>query len=198
LFIGCQFSLYPMTGDFIPVILNAIKSLDLRTDLRKSSDDLSTFLLGPPEVLFKALEDVFVDAANTGVHVVMNVTFSRGCPGEPDEPCCYPKKKLSTVTAVEWNGLPRGLHVSAHFTLLPLGESDYMEKIIDEIAAAKKAGVYAGAKHFCSKLSGDVHRVFSYLENAFDRGGFKTAHTVMTVTLSANSPSNSKEKDSEK
>jgi len=178
-----------MTGDFVPVILKAIKSLEERTDLRKSSDDLSTFLLGPPEVLFKALEDVFVDAANTGVHVVMNATFSRGCPGEPDEPCCYPQKKSPAVTAAEWDGKTRGVDVSAHFALLPLGDADYMAHIVDEIAVAKEAGVYAGAKHFCSKLSGDAHRVFSYLENAFDRGGVKTAHTVMTVTLSANSPS---------
>lgn len=182
-----------MTGDFVPVILKAIRSLEERKDLRKSSDDLSTFLLGPPEVLFKALEDVFVDAANTGVHVVMNATFSRGCPGEPDEPCCYPQAKSPAATAAEWDGTARGVNVSAHFALLPLGDPRYMSHIAAEIAEAKNALVYAGAKHFCSKLSGDAHRVFSYLENAFDRGGVNTAHTVMTVTLSANSPTNHKE-----
>ncbi len=179
-----------MTSDFVPVILGAIKSLEGRTDLRKSSDDLSTFLLGPPEVLFRALEDVFVDAAASGVHVVMNATFSRGCPGEPDEPCCYPQQKSPSVTAAEWDGKVRGVDVSAHFALLPLGDTGYMNHIVSEIDEAKKAGVYAAPKHFCSKLAGDAHRVFSYLENAFDRGGVKTAHTVMTVTLSANSPSN--------
>jgi len=193
LFIGCQFSLYPMTGDFVPVILKAIAGLEERTELRKSSDDLSTFLLGPPEVLFKALEDVFVDAAASGAHVVMNATFSRGCPGEPDEPCCYPQKKSPAVTASDWDGTVRGVEVSAHFALLPLGDPDYMAHIVAEIDEAKKAGVYAAPKHFCSKLRGDAHRVFSYLENAFDRGGVKTAHTVMTATLSANSPSASAE-----
>ena len=185
-----------MTGDFVPVILKAIASLEGRTDLRRSSDDLSTFLLGPPEVLFKALEDVFVDAAKTGAHVVMNATFSRGCPGEPDEPCCYPQIKSPSVTAPEWDGAARGVDVSAHFALLPLGDVQYMSHIVAEIDEAKKAGVYAGAKHFCSKLSGDARRVFSYLENAFDRGGVKTAHTVMTATLSANSPSLAKKADS--
>jgi hypothetical protein len=183
-----------MTGDFVPVILKAIASLEGRTDLRKSSDDLSTFLLGPPEVLFDALEDVFVDAAATGAHVVMNVVFSRGCPGEPDEPCCRPQKKSPAVTAAGWNGTMRGVDVSAHFALLPLGDGDYMSHIVAEIDEAKKAGVYAAPKHFCSKLKGDAHRIFSYLENAFDRGGMKTAHTVMTATLSANSPSNTKER----
>jgi hypothetical protein len=187
-----------MTGDFVPVILAALKGLEGRTQLRASSDDLSTFLLGPPEALFKALEDVFVDAAASGVHVVMNATFSRGCPGEPDEPCCHPQEKAPSAVASVWDGITRGVDVSAQFALLPLGDQDYMSHIVAEIDEARKAGVYAAPKHFCSKLKGDAHQLFSYLENAFDRGGAKTAHTVMTATLSVNSPVNAKEQFDER
>src|SRR5690554_4370084 len=87
MFSGAQVSLYPMSDDFVGIILGAIKALDpYRPNFRIETDDASTLLVGPPEQLFPAMRDLFVSAGSAGKHCVMASTVSRGCPGEPDDP----------------------------------------------------------------------------------------------------------------
>ncbi|MGB3689641.1 MAG: YkoF family thiamine/hydroxymethylpyrimidine-binding protein [Jannaschia helgolandensis] len=89
MFAGAQVSLYPMTDEFVDVILSSIGALDpWRDQLRIETDDISTLIVGPPEVLFPALRDLYATAAAAGTHVVLRATLSRGCPGEPDDPIC--------------------------------------------------------------------------------------------------------------
>ena len=67
MFSGAQISLYPMADDFVGVILGALGALDpWRDRLRIETDDISTLLVGPPEVLFPAMRDLFVAAAKSG------------------------------------------------------------------------------------------------------------------------------------
>ena len=48
MFSGAQISLYPMTGDFVGVIMSALSALDLYRDrLRIETDDISTLLVDP-------------------------------------------------------------------------------------------------------------------------------------------------------
>lgn len=95
MFSGAQISLYPMCDDFVSLILGALSALDpYRPQLRIETDDISTLLVGPPEVLFQAMRDLFVTIAKGGKHVVMHATISRGCPGEPDAEICKPSTKL--------------------------------------------------------------------------------------------------------
>ena len=92
MFSGAQISLYPMTDDFVGIILGAIGALDpYRPHFRIETDDISTLLVGPPERLFPAMRDLFVQAATGGVHCVLSATVSRGCSGEPDDPICTPE-----------------------------------------------------------------------------------------------------------
>ena len=89
MFAGAQVSLYPMTDGFVDVILSSLSALDpWRDQLRIETDDISTLIVGPPEVLFPALRDLYARAAETGTHIVLRATLSRGCPGEPDDPIC--------------------------------------------------------------------------------------------------------------
>ena len=76
-FFGARFSLYPMTDRFIPVILDAIRGLR-ETGLDIETDDVSTFLGGPPERVFPTLQRAFARAARFGEHVVMTAQFSYG------------------------------------------------------------------------------------------------------------------------
>ena len=56
MFAGAQVSLYPMTDGFVDVILSSLSALDpYRERLRIETDDISTLIVGPPEVLFPAL-----------------------------------------------------------------------------------------------------------------------------------------------
>ena len=89
MFAGAQVSLYPMADGFVDVILSSLSALDpWRDKLRIETDDISTLIVGPPEVLFPALRDLYSKAAATNTHVVLRATLSRGCPGEPDDPIC--------------------------------------------------------------------------------------------------------------
>ena len=76
-FFGARFSLYPMTDRFVPVILHAIEGLR-DGGLEVETDDVSTFLGGPPDAVFGALRRAFARAAGSGEHVVMTVLFSYG------------------------------------------------------------------------------------------------------------------------
>src|SRR5918995_555754 len=91
MFSGAQVALYPMTDDFVGIIVGALNALEpYRRTFRIETDDLSTLLIGPPDQLFPAMRDLFVAAAAPGIHCVLAATVSRGCPGEPDDPICTP------------------------------------------------------------------------------------------------------------
>ena len=103
MFSGAQISLYPMSDDFIGIILGAIKALDpYRPQFRIETDDISTLIVGPPEQLFPAMRDLFVAAAQSGTHCVLSAAVSRGCPGEPDDPHLHAARRhgRSTVPLV--------------------------------------------------------------------------------------------------
>lgn len=200
MFSGAQISLYPMSDDFIGIILGALSALDpWRDQLRIETDDLSTLLVGPPEILFPAMRDLFVAAAKGGVHCTLHATVSRGCPGEPDDPICTPLGRLppgtplpdriaaaqAGVAAAALTGQP----VAAQFSLYPLGLGHHMDEIYGCIDFLKSSGTFERSKNFCTKLRGDAGPVFETLSQAFTGFGAQAGHVALDVTLSANSPS---------
>ena len=200
MFSGAQISLCPMSDDFIGIILGAIGALaPWRDRLRIETDDLSTLMVGPPEILFPAMRDLFVAAARTGVHCTLHATVSRGCPGEPDDPICTPLGGLppgapmadriaaarAGVAAAGLTGQP----VAAQFSLYPLGLGHHMEEIYGCIDFLKSSGTFERSKNFCTKLRGDAGPVFETLSQAFTGFGAQAGHVALDVTLSANSPS---------
>jgi uncharacterized protein YqgV (UPF0045/DUF77 family) len=199
MFSGTQFSLYPMTADFVPAIMRGIAALDGYKDrLRRQTDDLSTLMVGPPDILVRALKDAFVATAKNGDHVVLSATLSRGCPGESDDPICTapalppPKEDEDLVEAAVARYRPgpkAGLATSAQISLYPLGTEAHMARIGACIDFLKTVGVYDRPKNFCSKLTGDAAEIFAAIERAYIDFAPLTAHVVLTITVSANSPS---------
>lgn len=199
MFSGAQISLYPMTGDFVGVIMSALSALDpYRDRLRIETDDISTLIVGPPEVLFPALRDLFVAAARTGTHSVLSAAISRGCPGEPDDPICNtsgyggPKvaldqRKAEALQAVR-NAPETEVKTAAQFSLYVMGTDDHMDEIYGCIDFLKQSGVFDRSKHFCTKLRGDAGDVFAALEQAFCKFGPPMGHVTIDLTVSANSP----------
>ncbi|MBW3096660.1 Ykof family thiamine-binding protein [Pseudohoeflea coraliihabitans] len=201
MFSGAQLSLYPMSDDFVAVILGALDALDpWRDRLRIETDDVSTLMVGPADILFPAMRDLFVAAARGGVHCTLHATVSRGCPGEPDDPICTPPEgglradaPLHTrieaargrVEAAKETGQP----VAAQFSLYPLGLGHHMDEIYGCIDFVKASGTFEKSKHFCTKLRGDAGPVFETLSQAFTGFGAQAGHVALDVTLSANSPS---------
>ncbi|TGD43652.1 HMP/thiamine-binding protein [Pseudotabrizicola sediminis] len=200
MFSGAQISLYPMSDDFIGIILGALSALDpWRDQLRIETDDLSTLLVGPPEILFPAMRDLFVAAARGGVHCTLHATVSRGCPGEPDDPICTPlgglppgtplPDRIAAAQAGVTAAALTGQTVAAQFSLYPLGLGHHMDEIYGCIDFLKSSGTFERSKNFCTKLRGDAGPVFETLSQAFTGFGAQAGHVALDVTLSANSPS---------
>lgn len=200
MFSGAQVSLYPMTDNFVGVIVGAIGALDVWRDrLRIETDDISTLLVGPPEILFPAMRDLLVSASGSGVHCVLSAAVSRGCPGEPDDPACTPisgapdgrslAERISAARAAVTDADLTGQQVAAQFSLYPLGAGHHMDEIYGCIEFLKSSGVFDRSKNFCTKLRGDAGPVFATLSEAFTRFGAGSGHVALDVTVSANSPS---------
>jgi hypothetical protein len=190
--IGVRFSLYPMRDEFVPLILGAVKDLD-SLGVEVEVDDVSTCLLGEEPNLFEALRVAFGRVACSGAHVVLSATFSAGCPGEPEGDVCVPRAYDGPSGGEEgWSDeayrLPDA--VAAQFALYPLGTTDYMDAIYGEIERARQDGVVkVVGRHFCTHLYGPGVAVFDLMRRAFAETRTCATHSVMTLTVSANSPS---------
>ena len=200
MFSGAQISLYPMTDDFVGVIMSALSALDpYRDRLRIETDDISTLLVGPPEVLFPAMRDLFSAAARTGTHCVLSAAISRGCPGEPDDAICtsghfdgplapLAERQASALAAVR-NAPEMGVFSVAQLSLYVMGQGNHMDEIYGCIDFLKQSGTFEKSKHFATKLNGDSGALFATLEQAFCRFGPPEGHVTIDLTVSANSPS---------
>ena len=202
MFSGVQFSLYPMSDDFVDIILGSLSALDpYRAACRIETDDLSTLLVGPPDQLFPALRDLHVAASRDGVHCVLSATVSRGCPGEPDDPICAGAAgiaaddvpladRVSNALQAVREAPVTGRPVAAQFSLYPLGADRHMGEIYACIDFLKSSGIFDSSKHFCTKLRGDAGPVFAAVGQAFLAfGGAAGRHVALDLTVSANSPS---------
>lgn len=200
MFAGAQVSLYPMADGFVDVILSSLNALDpWRDSLRIETDDISTLIVGPPEILFPALRDLYAAAAATGVHVVLRAALSRGCPGEPDDPICQtnalanPSEPLtarqSRALATLADTPATGQAADAQFSLYVMGAGDHMAEIMGCIDFLKQSGTFDRSKNFCTRLTGDAGPVFATLEQAFCQFGPPQGHVTIDLTVSANSPS---------
>lgn len=200
MFSGAQISLYPMTDDFVGVIMSALGALDpYRERLRIETDDISTLLVGTPDVVFAAMRDLFVAAAKTGKHCVLHATISRGCPGEPDDPICQTpelsgplapmdERKAEALAAIAAAPVS-GQIAAAQFSLYTLGIDRHMDEIYGCIDVVKSSGTFEKSKNFCTKLRGDAGAVFATVGEAFLRFGPPAGHVTVDLTVSANSPS---------
>ena len=58
MFIGAQVSLYPMTSDFVDVILSGLEALSpYRERLRIETDDISTLMVGAPKAIATLMDE---------------------------------------------------------------------------------------------------------------------------------------------
>jgi uncharacterized protein YqgV (UPF0045/DUF77 family) len=173
-----------MTDRYVPVILSAIDGLK-ETGLEVETDDVSTFIGGDRDGVFRELERVFVCAAKTGEHVVMTVLLSHGCPGET---YCEATGEIDPAPRAGRTDGKAGVDVSAQWSLYPLGRDGYMDVIYREIDRTKKAGVFSRGEHFVSALHGDLADVLRVIRTSFDAACADVPHVVAHATFSANSP----------
>ncbi|MGM0845027.1 MAG: YkoF family thiamine/hydroxymethylpyrimidine-binding protein [Bacillota bacterium] len=188
---GARFTIHPMADDFVSIILGAIEESDTSKVWRKT-DDVSSCVRGRSVHVFDTVKAIFLNASKTGKHVVLNATFSNGCPGDTQGDV-YLSEDDEPMNKASLSGISQD--VAVHFALYPLGSTTYMENIMDQVNDAIEKGVKTQGVHYATRLDGDAHDIFSTLERAFyncQQGD--SSHVVMTVTMSANSPSKKGEK----
>lgn len=182
---GASFSLYPMCDEFVEVILGSLEATDT-SKVWVNTDDVTTTIRGKAVHVFDASRAIFMHAAKTGEHVAFNATYSVGCPGDSDGDKYMAKDDHPTnLEKVENIKQP----VAAKFSLYPLGGGDYMDVIYKQIDAMKDY-VTVQRAHYSTRLEGEAIHIFEGLEKVFNatvESGSR--HTVMTVSISANSPS---------
>lgn len=183
--VGCRFSLYVMSDRFIDVILGALKEVD-STKVWMKTDDVSTCIRGRQSHVFDVVKAIYVKAAQTGLHVSLNGTFSIGCPGDTEGDTYMSE---DDVVRNEPSIAGAKLDTACQFALYPLSLPDYMDAIYAGCRPAQENGTFAGGVHYASRLEGNVHDVFNALAQGFDLVQQQSSHTVMTVNFSANSPS---------
>lgn len=183
---GCSFSIHPMSDNFVEIITNALEEVNT-SKVWMQTDDVTTTVRGKIAHVFDVTKAIFLHAAKTGEHVAFQGTYSIGCPGDSDgDVYMTADDKLQNTEAVKNLQQP----VAAKFSLYPLGGGNYMDTIYEQIEAMKQQ-VTVQPSHYSTKLLGETLAVFHGLEQVF-RATKKSgsSHTVMTVSISANSPSN--------
>jgi len=183
---GVSFSLYPMCDNFVDLILSAIKKVD-SSKVWMKTDRVSTIVRGRIPHIFDVTQAAFLEIAKTGEHVVYSATFSVGCPGDT-EGHAYMDADEKTLNRELIEAVDQKL--SAKFALYPMGGGNYMDPIYEQIEAMKDHGVDVELTHYETMLEGAAHNIFNGLQSvlqAMEDAG--SSHTVMAVTLSANSPS---------
>lgn len=182
---GASFTLCPMSDDFVDVIKGAIGSTD-SSAVWLETDDVSTTARGKIIHVFDVTKAICVHAARTGKHVAFQATYAVGCPGnkETDVYMTVENAPKNALAEVEDNSF-----AAAKFALYPLGDGEYMDIILGQIESIKEY-VDVSHAHLSTKLTGGMVDIFKGLEKVFQatiEAG--SAHTVMTVSISINSPS---------
>ena len=181
---GCRFSLSVMSDNYIDIILSALAKVDTG-NVWKMTDKLSTVYRGRQVHVEDAVKACFVHAFRPGVHMTMEATFSRGCPGdtEADSFMAAGDAPLNAAGMADIH-----FPVACKVSLYPMGVPDYMRHIATVVNHAIDLGIYEKSSHYCTILGGDVHDLFDYFHYVNSYCSENLSHYIFEVTLSVNSP----------
>lgn len=181
---GCRFSISEMSDNYIELILGAISKVNT-SKVWSATDKLSTVYRGKQIHVEDALKACFINAYYEGVHMTMECTFSKGCPGDVEADAFLSEDDLLVnEPSISQKHFP----VTCKISLYPLGVTDYMKYIAEIVNHAIDLGIYAGSTHYCTLIECDVQDLFAYINYVNDYCGKNISHYVFEVTMSVNSP----------
>jgi uncharacterized protein YqgV (UPF0045/DUF77 family) len=173
-----------MSDDFVPIILDALQKTDVSA-VWGATDALSTVYRGKLGHVADAVRALFVNAYRPEVHMALEGQFSKGCPGDTDGDSYLDEKGAPpNLPSIRDRHFP----VACKIALYPMGCENYIDSIANVYRMAESAGLQPATIHYATRLSGDVHAVFDYLEAVCSYMQSVAAHYVLTFTLSVNSP----------
>lgn len=181
---GAQFTLFPMSGNFVDIIIGALDETDTR-NVQIETDNVSTEVRGSIDNIFDVMQSIFLNASVTGEHVALSGTASIGCPGgSTAETDTRRNQNLNREKYAEMSQ-----KAGAKFSLYPLGDTDYMKKIEAQIDLSGESAVDVKPAQGVTRLDGEAGDIFRILEKSFSNVSKSVGHTAMAFTISANSPS---------
>lgn len=181
---GARFSLSPMSDDFIEIILGALDKTDT-SNLWTQTDNTSTVYRGQTNALFDALKAFYINAYRNDVHMSMNLTLSKGCPGDTDADYLLEAedKKINEDYIKD-----KHFDITGKFSLYIFGDNNYMSEIETVVNRGIDMGVISGTGHYVTFLNADVHDIFSYLADIYTYLENKVSHFVIEAQLLCNLP----------
>lgn len=183
---GCRFSLYPMTDNFVSVILGALEKTDTSA-VWSQSDALSTVYRGKLPYVADAVRALFINAWQPEVHMALEGQFSKGCPGDTDGDSLLDREGEAPNRAKTQD---RHFPVLCKLALYPMGTGDYIDEIAKVWRMAEAEGLNPKTIHYATRIEGDVQKVFDYLEEVCRLMEQSVPHYILHFTLSVNSPTN--------
>jgi len=179
---GCRFSLSVMSDDYVPKILDALKSVDT-AHVYSKTDTLSTTYIGRMDNVINTIRDLFINVNDFKTHITLEMTLSNAHPGGI-------KKEIPMEAKNQINGNPhKKFDVHSKFAFYPMQQLDYFDHIEKVICMAVEKNIFHKSSHFASELKGDVYDIFEYFTQVFDYANKHVNHFVYQITLSINSPS---------
>ena len=183
---GCRFSLDPMTDDFVSIILGALEETDTSA-VWSQSDALSTVYRGKLPYVADAVKALFINAWRPDVHMALEGQFSRGCPGDSDGDSLLTREDpVPNQPKIQDRHFP----VLCKLALYPMGTEDYIDEIAKVWRLAEAKGLNPTTIHYATRIHGDIHEVFDYLEEVCSLMEKSVPHYILHFTLSVNSPTN--------
>lgn len=181
---GTRFSLSPMSDNFKEIILSAIEEVDT-SKVWSKTDATSTVYRGKESAVFDALKAVYVQAYREDVHMNLQMTITKGCPGDSDADFTL---ELEDTRVNEEKSQEVDFPVTGKFALYPMGSDNYLSLIENIVNEGIDRDVIGGSGHYTTYLKGNVHQVFDYLEYVADQSGKEVSHFVIEATLLCNLP----------
>ncbi|HEY4537752.1 MAG TPA: YkoF family thiamine/hydroxymethylpyrimidine-binding protein [Erysipelothrix sp.] len=181
---GCRIGIYPMSDDFVEIILSAIATVDA-SRVWSSTDALGTLYRGQQEDVMHTAKALICAAYRKDTHMTASMTFSKGCPGDVEADYLAGIKPLTQYPALE----NEDERCEATISFYTFGHADYMDHIYHVIDLCKAMGVYSAKSHYSTILSGTIKEVFAAYNAIMTYADENLNHYVIETVLSLNSPS---------
>lgn len=183
---GCRFTLYPMSDDYIEIILGSLEKTDTSA-VWSETDALSTVYRGKLPYVTDAVQALFLNAYRPGVHMALEGQFSKGCPGDISGDSLLEREGEAPNAAKTF-----AIHFPVHckLALYPMGDEDYIDEIAKVWYLAEERGLHPQTIHYATRIDGDVQDVFAYLQEVCElmEAAEKVHHYILHFTMNCNSP----------
>lgn len=178
---GCRFFVAPMCDNYVERILGGIDQVNTQK-IWSGTDATSTVYRGRRVHVLDCVKACFSAVYDRDTHMVMEATFSKGCPGDSDG-----DSKLAE-DEIPLNNSQKNFNVMSKISFYPLGVADYLDHISYIVNLAIEMGIYKTSAHYATLLQGDVNVIFDYFGQVLEYSEKNISHYVLEATLSVNSP----------